>query len=77
MKLKEYLERIEQLDRCDIEAFVKMSYEVAANVHNLHAASSSALTALLIEKTKAAARLLRAKECQTHSPTAVSSRMYN
>jgi hypothetical protein len=73
MKLAEYLEKIEQIDPCDIEAFVNMSYEVVGNKHNLHFDSRDVLTKLLAEKVQEAGRILRAEECYPHSPTSTPS----
>lgn len=80
MKRAEYLKRIEQTDPCDIEAFVKMSYEVIADKVNLHLDSRDMLTKLLAEKVLEAGPLLRARleqdRSHLYSPGPVPTRMH-
>ena len=79
MKRAEYLQRIEQIKPWDIEAFVKIFYEVIANKANLDIDSRDMLTALLAEKVLQAGPILRARleqdRSHLHSPRPVPARM--
>ncbi len=75
MKLKSYLEKIEQTNPCDIEALVKLSYEVVANKSNLRFESRDLLTELLAEKVLEVPKKVRAGECElpTRSPATATN----
>lgn len=79
MKRAEYLQRIEQIEPWDIEAFIKMSYEVIANKANLDNDSRDMLTKLLAEKVLQAGPILRVRleqdRSHLHSPVPAPARM--
>ena len=62
MKLASYLEKIDQTDPCDIEAFINLSFMAVNDRFDLCLESRDLLTYLLAEKVIEAGKKLRAKK---------------